>query len=183
MGFADQPMAGSAAKLHHLGLVVDDLQRAAEHFARTYGVGPFLAIPHVEFDELTYNGEPCVWEHALAFGAWGEIQIELQQQHAIRPTGLAELIGRTNVFTHASYRVSSLEEETERLAGTGVEPFLHARTGPVEFSFFRDPGLPTYIEVHRDNPFLGQFDLAVARATRDWDRQDALLALDSISVD
>jgi hypothetical protein len=32
---------------HHLGYVVDDLERSAERFARDTGAGPFLLIKHV----------------------------------------------------------------------------------------------------------------------------------------
>ncbi len=166
--------AAPAGQLHHIGFVVDDLERAAEHFVGTYGVGPFLAIPHVEFDELTYRGEPCTWDHALAFATWGGIQIELQQVTTIEPPELAAQIGRPGTLSHASYRVPSLADETERLAGHDVAPFLYARTDAVEFSFFADPGLPTYIEVHNDNAFLAQFDERIAAAAQEWDGQDAL---------
>jgi methylmalonyl-CoA/ethylmalonyl-CoA epimerase len=166
-----------APRLHHVGYVVEDLEQASSHFALTYGVGPFLAVPHVEFDELTFRGEPCTWEHSLAFAAWGGVQIELQQVDEIDPPELAELIGRPGVLSHASYRVPDLAAETERLGRRGVEPFLHAETGAVSFSLFHDPELPTYIEVHHDNAFVAQFDSAVAAATREWDGSDPLRRL------
>jgi methylmalonyl-CoA/ethylmalonyl-CoA epimerase len=162
------------ARLHHFGYVVEDLQTAAAHFAAAYHVGPFLTVPHVEFDRLSYRGAPCVWEHSLAFAAWGGVQIELQQVDRVDPPELAELTARRGVITHVSYRVPDLVAETERLARVGVEPFLHAETGPVSFSLFADPGLPSYVEVHHDNPFLAQFDSAVLAATRDWDGRDPL---------
>jgi hypothetical protein len=37
--------------LQHIGFVVEDLALAAAHFARTFSVGSFLTIPHLEFDE------------------------------------------------------------------------------------------------------------------------------------
>lgn len=177
MPITDGRMDGSAAELHHIGFVVDDLGRAAAHFAATYGVGPFLAIPHVEFDELSYRGEACVWDHALAFARWGSVHVELQQVNRIEPPELAARIGLPGTLSHASYRVQSLSDETERLRGQGVEPFLHARTAAVQFSFFADPGLPTFIEVHNANPFLAEFDEAIAAAARHWDGKQALQPL------
>lgn len=119
-------LAGRGTQLHHLGFVVNDLESGAEHLARSFGAGPFLAVEHVEFDELFYLGEPCRWEHSLAFGSWGGVQIELQGIHAIEPEGLAELMGRPGLLTHLSYRVDEFEQTTDHLLACGLKRFLES---------------------------------------------------------
>ncbi len=172
------PVNGVSCRLQHIGFVVEDLAPAAAHFAATYGVGWFLTVPHLEFDELRFRGEPCRWEHSLAFAEWGELQIELQTAHAIEPPELNAMIGQ-GASAHVSYRVADLSEETSRLEQRGRECFFYAHVGPVEFLFFQDHQLPSYIEVHKDNPFLHEFDEAIAAATRDWDGGEPLLALET----
>lgn len=162
--------------LQHVGFVVEDLARAAAHFAETYGVGPFLTVPHLEFDQLKFRGQPCVWAHSLAFAAWGDAQVELQQAHHVEPAELAQMIGRPE-NSHLSYRVPHLERETARLQALGMESFFDAEVGEVHFRFFKDPLLPSYIEVHQDNPFLAQFDTSIATATQSWDGVQSLLPL------
>lgn len=171
-----QQASESGCHLQHVGFVVEDLTRAAAHFAATYGVGPFLTVPHLEFDRLRYRGEPCVWDHSMAFAQWGDAQIELQQAHRTDPPELTELIGRP-ANSHLSYRVPDLDRETARLRAQGLDWFCEAQVGPVQFRFFRDPFLPSYIEVHQDNPFLAQFDASIAEATDRWDGAEPLMTL------
>lgn len=172
------PLDRSSANLHHIGMVVDDLERAAEHLASTHGAGPFLAVPHVHLTELLYLGRPCRWEHSLAFGLWGGVQVELQELDAIEPEGLAEVMGRPGQLSHVSYRVDDLAQTTDHLIEHGLERFLQVRSGEVQFACFSDPLMSTYVEVHQANPFIARFDAAVAEAALGWDGRDPLRMLE-----
>ncbi len=55
MTVSDQHTDGPPAPLHHVGFVVEDLERAAGHFGRTYRVGPFLVVALVAFEERFDN--------------------------------------------------------------------------------------------------------------------------------
>ena len=83
--------------IHHLGYVVEDLHRDVPRFAAATGAGPFFAMEHIPFDEVTYRGEPAVYDHSSAFGAWGPLIVELTQVHeaaARRAARLARRRGR-----------------------------------------------------------------------------------------
>ncbi len=68
------------------GFVVRDWRTAAEHWARTLGVGPFFVVEHIEFAECRYRGEPSTIDMSVAIAYAGQLQIELVQQHNDAPS-------------------------------------------------------------------------------------------------
>ncbi len=68
------------------GFVVRDWRTAAEHWARTLGVGPFFVVEHIEFAQCRYRGEPTAIDMSVAIAYAGEFQIELVQQHNDAPS-------------------------------------------------------------------------------------------------
>ena len=168
-------MSGGDAVLrpfHHLGYVVDDLEAAAERFARDVGAGPFLAIDHVPLTSVTYRGEPGHYDHSTAFGRWGPIIVELSVVHSADPPGLGTfLAGRgTPHIGHVGWLVDDLEAESARLEAAGL-PLVHTgRAGPVQAHWHDGGDLVGHpIEVLRRCPeILGQYE-AIATAARDWD--------------
>src|SRR4029079_1067048 len=73
------PLGGGDTVIHHVGYVVEDLPAATQRLARAFGAGPFPTLEHIAFDEVTFAGEPAVYDHSSAFGAWGPILVELTQ--------------------------------------------------------------------------------------------------------
>ena len=68
------------------GYVVRDWREAAEHWARTLGVGPFFVVENVGFAECRYRGEPTDIDMSVAIAYSGELQIELVEQHNDAPS-------------------------------------------------------------------------------------------------
>ena len=160
--------------VHHIGYVVDDLPAAAAHFAERFGAGPFYAFEHIVFDEVTYRGEPAVYDHSSAIGQCGPIIVELTQEHDARPAGLADaLVKPGGGVGHLGWLAESLEEEAARLEAAGLVPFHTGRTGPVSVVWFEDdPLLGHPIEVlQRRDELLGFYDV-VRRASEGWDGSD-----------
>ncbi|HYB40720.1 MAG TPA: VOC family protein [Candidatus Methylomirabilis sp.] len=117
--------------IHHLGYVVDDLHRDVPRFAAATGAGPFYAMEHIPFDEITYCGEPAVYDHSSAFGAWGPLIVELTQVHDAQPAGLRDsLASPGGGVGHVAWLADSLEDEVARLQRAGIIPFHAGRTGP-----------------------------------------------------
>lgn len=162
------------AELHHVGYVVEDLPAAAERFARQYGAGPFHALEHIVFDEVTYRGEPALYDHSSAFGWWGPIMVELTQVHDGQPAGLIEaLVKPGDGLGHVGWLADSLEDEVARLEATGLVCFHTGRIGPVSAVWFDGgPLLGHPIEVlQRRDELLGFYDM-LRRAHDGWDGQD-----------
>jgi catechol 2,3-dioxygenase-like lactoylglutathione lyase family enzyme len=161
-------------ELHHVGYVVDDLPAAAEHFAQRFGAGPFYAFEHIAFDEVTYLGEPAVYDHSSAFGQCGPLILELTAVHDVRPAGLADAFVRPGRgIGHVGWLADSLEDEAARLEAAGLVPFHTGRTGPVSVVWFEGgPLLGHPIEVLQSREeLLGFYDM-VARASEGWDGSD-----------
>jgi Glyoxalase/Bleomycin resistance protein/Dioxygenase superfamily len=163
-------------EIHHVGYVVDDLRYGVERFVQATGAGPFFAIEHIVFDEVTYRGQPAVYDHSSAFGAWGEILVELTVVHDAQPAGLRRALTAPGAGTgHVAWLVSSLREETERLRGLGLEPFHSGRTGPASAVWFDGGerfGHP--VEVLEDREQLRRFYALVRAAARGWDGSEPL---------
>ena len=65
------PLGGGDAVIHHSATSSRTCPRPSERFTRDFGAGPFHAMEHIAFDEVTFDGEPAVYDHSSAFGAVG----------------------------------------------------------------------------------------------------------------
>jgi hypothetical protein len=158
--------------LHHLGYVISsDLPAAAERFAGRFGAGPFFAMEHIVFDEVTFLGRPAVYDHSSCFGRWGAVIVELTVVHRAEPEGLAErLVGPGGGVGHIAWLADSLTEETARLEQAGLTPFHAGRTGPASAVWFDGgPQLGHPIEVLERREELLRFYAMVSAATEAWD--------------
>jgi hypothetical protein len=153
----------SLPAITHVGYVVEELEPAVERFAATHGAGPFFAIEHMVFDEVTYRGEPAVYDHSSAFAQWGPIIVELSQVFACEPAG------------HVGWLADSLEQETARLQAAGFSAFHAGRTGPASAVWF--DGGPLFghpVEVLERRPEIVGFYAGIAAAAEGWDGRDVL---------
>lgn len=169
MGFAIPP-------IHHVGYVVDDLRLGVERFAALTGAGPFFAMEHLVFDEISYRGGPASYDHSSAFGRWGHIIVELTEVHDAQPAGLrAALVAPGAGLGHVGWLADSLTDETARLTALGLEPFHAGRTGPASAVWFDGrPLLGHPVEVLQRRDEIEGFYAMVRRAADGWDGSDVL---------
>jgi catechol 2,3-dioxygenase-like lactoylglutathione lyase family enzyme len=167
--------AGAFA-IHHVGYVVEDLRAGVERFAAAFGAGPFLAIEHMEFDEVTFRGEPAAYDHSSAFGTWGPLLLELTVIHDAEPAGLREaLTPADGGLGHLGIVVDSPASAAEELAAAGCRPFHTGRTGPAEAIWLDGGELFGHpVELLRRGPGLLEFYDRVRAASVDWDGSEPL---------
>jgi catechol 2,3-dioxygenase-like lactoylglutathione lyase family enzyme len=165
--------------IHHIGYVVDDLRTGAERFAATLGAGPFLGLEHIVFEEVTFEGEPAVYDHSSAFGQWGPIIIELTQVFDAQPAGLARSLVKPGAgIGHVAWLADSLEDEVERLRALGLTPFHTGRTGPASVVWFHGGSLLGHpVEVLQRREELQGFYAMIHEASVGWDGSDPLRIL------
>jgi hypothetical protein len=165
--------------VHHIGYVVDDLRSGAERFAATLGAGPFLGLEHIEFEEVTFQGEPAVYDHSSAFGQWGSIIVELTQVYDAQPTGLREsLVAPGGGIGHVAWLADSLPDEVARLQDVGLTPFHAGRSGPASVVWLH--GGPLFghpVEVLQRREELEGFYAMIHEASVGWDGSDPLRIL------
>jgi catechol 2,3-dioxygenase-like lactoylglutathione lyase family enzyme len=144
--------------IHHVGYVVEDLAGATERFARDFGAGPFQVMEHIAFDEVTFAGEPAVYDHSSAFGAWGPIIVELTQVHDARPAGLAAALTKPGAGVgHIAFLADDLAAEAARLEALGMHVFHTGRTGPVSAAWLSGGPFGHPVEVLQRVPELDAF--------------------------
>lgn len=162
--------------VHHIGYVVEDLRGGVARFSAATGAGPFFAMEHIVFDEVTFGGEPAVYDHSSAFGQWGPLLVELTQVHDARPAGLRQaLVSPGGGVGHVAWLADSLERESERLRAAGLAPFHTGRTGPAHAVWFH--GGPLFghpVEVLQTRDELLGFYAMVREASPGWDGAEPL---------
>ena len=162
--------------IHHFGYVVEYMHRDVPRFAAVTGAGPFFAMAHIPFDEVTYRGEPAVYDHSSAFGAWGPLMVELTEVHYAQPAGLRDaLVGPGGGVGHVAWLAQSLEDEVARLEAAGITAFHAGRTGPASAVWFdggRLLGHPIEVLERRDE--LLRFYAMVREAAVGWDGSEPL---------
>jgi methylmalonyl-CoA/ethylmalonyl-CoA epimerase len=163
--------------VHHLAYVVDDIEKAVQHWSFALGAGPFYVIERMVFDEMSHRGKPCVFDHSAAFGQWGPMVIELQQIFASGPQSLTDCLipARPPAINHVAYLSPVPAQDSAELTAAGHELFLHAKFGPVEIWMHDTRAiLGQSIEVHRQCAFLDDFFGQIAGAAKGWDGKNPL---------
>ncbi len=157
--------------IHHVGYVVEDLRAGVERFASLYGAGPFFGMQHLEFDEVSYEGGPALYDHSSAFGQWGSLLVELTQVHDAQPAEFRNaLVTPGGGVGHVAWLADSLDDEVARLERLGLTAFHAGRTGPASAVWLRGaPVLGHPVEVLQRRPEILEFYESVRAAALGWD--------------
>jgi catechol 2,3-dioxygenase-like lactoylglutathione lyase family enzyme len=162
--------------IHHVGYVVADLRSGVQSFVAGTDAGPFYAMEHIAFDEVTYQGEPAVYDHSSAFGAWGPLLVELTQVHDAQPAGLRGALADPGAgIGHVAWLADDLQAETARLEAAGLRPFHTGRAGPASAVWFDGGTIFGHpVEVLQRRPEILRFYEMVRDAAERWDGRDSL---------
>ena len=161
----------------HIGFSVPDIYAAASQWSLIFGAGPFFLSSDVQFDSLCFRGGPCEFHHSFAFGAWGELLIELQMIQACSPPELEQLLkpGPSPIMTHIGYISDVPEDDSRDLDADGHELYLRATRGPIDVRFHdARNSLGCSIEIHRRSGFLDASRARLREAANGWDGKDLL---------
>jgi catechol 2,3-dioxygenase-like lactoylglutathione lyase family enzyme len=69
-----------------IAFVPKDFGAALRYWTETMGVGPFYKLSHVALENTKYRGQPSNIDFSMVLGYWGDIQIELIEQHNDAPS-------------------------------------------------------------------------------------------------
>jgi len=105
------------------GYVVEDLDAAAEHWARRLGVGPFFKFAGLQFKELYLKDKPAEIDMTVAIAYWGDMQIELIKQTCQNETVYSEFArAKTAGLHHVGVETDDIDAAVEELAAAGCPP-------------------------------------------------------------
>ncbi|HEY0000687.1 MAG TPA: VOC family protein, partial [Actinoplanes sp.] len=146
--------------LHHIGYWVPDLAEAVDRAVETLGIGPFLHVPHVRFDEFrladgTAITEPAYLDHSAAFAAWGPVVLELAEVHTVDDELAAAYQIDPDRVGHVCWVAEDLQAEVARLTAAGCRLIHTATSGGIAVAWLDGgPLCPHPIEVHRAGPAI-----------------------------
>lgn len=112
--------------VHHVGIVVKDVDKAAEYYSSVFGLGLFRTDVY-EMDEttgFTYRGQPARARVKAAFSQRGPIAIELVEVLEGETPHTEFLRQKGEGVQHIAFTVEDLDETLAELAKEGIEPIL-----------------------------------------------------------
>jgi catechol 2,3-dioxygenase-like lactoylglutathione lyase family enzyme len=144
---------------------VVDVVAAAASFAESTGAGPFFVIDHVPLSSARVRGADGQFDHSSAYGQWGEVMVELVEEHS------APAIVAAPGIHHLAFMVPDLRAATQRCVALGWPEVLFARTtGGQEFAFCDARAtLGHLVELYEPSPRLTGFYAMVRAAAAGWD--------------
>jgi Glyoxalase/Bleomycin resistance protein/Dioxygenase superfamily len=165
----------SGRSLVQLGYAVADAREAAANWSRRTGAGPFFVRMHFAIASARHDGSPATFDHSAAFGQWGDVQVELIEQHQVEPPALARILrpGEQRLH-HVTWFADDLERESERLTAAGCPQVLDVTTAAGTRFMFHDARaeLGHLIELYEATERVRAHYASVADAARDWDGRD-----------
>ena len=159
-----------------IAYAVPDAFEAAKKWAEDFGAGPFFIAEHIPVTQVLYRGTPATFDHTSAYGQWGDIMVELVQDHGTGPSVIRDLYGPDESgLHHLAYFVDDLTNATNFLQSLGFELGMSAVAGPTEFNLIdTTQQLGHFIELYEPNTSLTAFYDRVKEASIHWDGENPI---------
>lgn len=159
------------APIMQIAYVPEDFDKALEFWTRTMGVGPFCHMEHVEVPLIKYRGVPAQIDFSIALAYWGDIQIELVQQHNDAPSIYSEW--RT-ADMHGMHHICQLVDDIEvakeaclRAGGDVVQELKLEGGAAIYVDMGGGPG--AILEIIQAPTALSEMFARVKAASKVWD--------------
>lgn len=153
---------------------VPDARRAAVRWAGELGAGPFFLRSHIPLTDVCYRGGPGHFDHSSAYGQWGEVMVELVQDHGDGPSVVRErfTVDQSGLH-HLAFIVDDLDATTAALGEQGYELAMSARASTTRFHFLDAVAdLGHMLELYQGSDHLRGFYAMVRDAAVGWDGAD-----------
>lgn len=164
-----------------LAYAVRDARAAAAEWAERDGAGPFFVNAHIPVVNVRYRGTPGAFDHTSAYGQWGDVMVELVQDHTVGPSAVRDVVGeRGTGLHHLAFMVDDLAAAQAALAARGWPEAMYAEVAGSGTAFvFHDATaeLGHMIELYVGSPGLRGFYTMVADAARGWDGRDPVRSI------
>jgi catechol 2,3-dioxygenase-like lactoylglutathione lyase family enzyme len=109
--------------INHLGLVVENIEKTAEFYATTFGIGPFTSDTYY-LKDIKYRGKPSTAVVRGGFAYHGNMLIELVEV-VEGPTPHTEFFdARGEGVQHIAFEVEDMESHLKKLAERGIHPIF-----------------------------------------------------------
>ena len=169
----------SLAPVMQLAFVPRDVDAALDFWIKVIGAGPFFRLPHISYKAARYRGQPSNVDFSVLIGYWGDLQIELIQQHCDSPSIYKAWLdeGREGLH-HVCLLVDSIAHAREVCAKAGATVEQEVFLDNAEAIYVdTGGGAGSLVEILQPSPdFDGLFTM-MREAARDWDGSDPVRSL------
>jgi hypothetical protein len=158
-----------------IAYAVPDAVEAAHRWAGEFGAGPFFVRRHIPIASVLHRGVPATFDHTSAYGQWGDVMVELVEDHTAGPSVVRDLFpdGGSGLH-HLAFFVPDLMAATSALNERGWPTAMEAVTANgVRFHFVdASSRLGHMLELYERSEALATFYERVALAAQEWDGTD-----------
>jgi hypothetical protein len=173
------PSLASLGQVMQMAYVPKDVD-AALAFWLKLGAGPFFTLSHVKMEDVRYRGEPTDCDFSIWLGHWGDMQIELIQQHNDAPSIYKAWsdAGHEGV-QHVCIVVDDMAKARAVCAERGYVVAQEGKLAGGGEAIYVDTGggSGTMIEILKSTPEGAGFFAFLRDAARDWDGSDPIRSL------
>lgn len=169
----------SFGPVRQLAYMPRDMEAALAFWTKTMGVGPFFSIPHITYKASYYHGEPSNFDISVLLGYWGDVQIELTEQHNDAPSVYRRWVdeGREGLH-HVCLWADDLANARKvcTAAGARIEQEVQMEgAGAIYVDVGGGPG--TMMEILQPSPEILDVFTMMRDASRGWDGRDPVRPL------
>lgn len=120
--------------VEQIGIVVKDIEKTADYYTSTFGIGPFQ-IQDIALDDVMLYGRSVKTKFKIAFAHSGQVEIELIQPVEGDNPYIEFLSSRGEGLQHLRFRVDDLDGMLAELAEEGIEPTFYHRFSDFGIAF------------------------------------------------
>ncbi len=135
------PSATALPPVDQVGLVVQDLDKAAAFYHSAFGLGPFAVVPEVRLDGAWLRGRPNDSSIRVASADSGPLQIELIQPLEGENIYTEFLQGGQEGLHHLGFRVDDFDGLLAGFRQKGIEPVFWKHSGFTAFAYLDTAGV------------------------------------------
>jgi methylmalonyl-CoA/ethylmalonyl-CoA epimerase len=121
--------------VRQIGLVVRDLEKTADFYNSTFGIGPFSSAAEWKFDDIIMRGKPTDSRIKLAFADSGPLQIELIQPLEGENIYTEFLRSGNEGLHHLGFEVDNFEGMLAKFKRRDIEPIFWKNFGFMAFAY------------------------------------------------
>ena len=159
-----------------IAYAVSDIFRGVDKWIKDFGAGPFFIAEHIPIKNVIYRGLPGELDITAAYGQWGEIMIELVQDHGEGPSIIRDLYSpQKSGIHHLAYFVDDMDLVSSKLIKQGYVLAMTGQAGENRFQFFDAISeMGHFLEIYEPIESLKSLYERVRSASINWDGSDPL---------
>jgi methylmalonyl-CoA/ethylmalonyl-CoA epimerase len=170
----------ATAPLFQLGYVPTNIETALDYWTNSMRVGPFFELPHIAYDAVHFRGVETTIDCSLYIAYWGDIQIELVEQHCDSPSLYNEWLqaGQEGLH-HICFATNDLRvarQDSIARGGRIDQELFFANGGGIYVDFGGGPG--SLVEVLQAPPETKPMFEMMRTAGTNWDGRDPVRTVD-----